>query len=93
MMESLWDVDRDISTAITASLHQAMRLIDHVLHKRHAIDQPHRVNKVSERGERHMARVKKAVRMRTFPASSREIQKSKLHTQKISLEFHEHKVY
>ena len=39
------------------------------------------------------ARVKKAVRMRTFPASSREIQKSKLHTQKISLEFHEHKVY
>ena len=40
-----------------------------------------------------LARVKKAVRMRTFPASSREIQKSKLHTQKISLEFHEHKVY
>ena len=39
------------------------------------------------------ARVKKAVRMRTFPASSREIKKSKLHTQKISLEFHEHKVY
>ena len=25
--------------------------------------------------------------------SGREIQKSKLHTQKISLEFHEHKVY
>ena len=54
----------------------------------------------------YMARVKNAVRMRVFPASGaylplklyaidsgREIQKRKLHTQKISLEFHVHKVY
>ena len=51
-----------------------------------------------------VTRVKNAVRMRAFPNrnytryqnkrdSGREIQKSKLHTQKISLEFHEHKVY
>ena len=29
-MESFWNVDRDVSTAITASLHQAMRLMDNV---------------------------------------------------------------
>ena len=29
-MESLWDVDRDVSTAVTASLHQAMKSIDFV---------------------------------------------------------------
>ena len=60
-------------------------------------------------GHYGLARVKNAVRMRAFPASGanlplklyaipkldsgREIQKSKLHTQKISLELHEHKVY
>ena len=29
-MKSLWDVDRDVLTAITASLHQATRSIDYV---------------------------------------------------------------
>ena len=29
-MESLWDVNRDVSTAITASLHQAMRSFAYV---------------------------------------------------------------
>ena len=43
-------------------------------------------------------RVKNAVRMRAFPASGANLHvpppiESRLHTQKISLEFHEHKVY
>ena len=62
---------------------------------------PHPLPRSASEMVRPTTRVKNAVRMRAFSASGAnlhvppptEIIRDKLHTQKISLEFHEHKVY